>query len=93
MKKFFRVSGTFLFFAIILFKVWGGNSSLDQIKNDVASDAVRKYEIAKRQGDEVQICVQAGMVSAAYLQAEDEEHYNMWKSIEKNDCSYMDVQP
>jgi len=33
-----------------------------------------------------EICVQAGMVSAAYLQANDEPNYQKWKAIEKTDC-------
>jgi hypothetical protein len=30
--------------------------------------------------------VQAGMVSAAYLQANDSFNYNQWKATEKSDC-------
>lgn len=40
-----------------------------------ATDAVTQYEIAKRQGDKMQICVQAGFVTAAFLQAKDEKNY------------------
>lgn len=61
--------------------------SLDDIKKQVADDAVNQYNIAKRQGDKIQICVQAGIVSAAYLQAEDEINYNKWKAVEKSDCT------
>lgn len=56
------------------------------IENKVADDAVEQYNIAKRQGDKMQICVQAGFVSAAYLQAKDENNYRKWKSIQKTDC-------
>jgi hypothetical protein len=31
--------------------------------------------------------VQAGIVSAAFLQAQDETNYQKWKTIEKNDCA------
>lgn len=57
-----------------------------KIENQVAADAVNQYQIAKRQGDPMQICVQAGFVSAAYLQAKDEPNYQQWKSIESEDC-------
>lgn len=56
------------------------------IENKVARDAVEQYEIAKRQGDPMMVCVQAGMVSAAWLQAKNEPEYKKWKDIEKDDC-------
>jgi hypothetical protein len=59
---------------------------MQKIENQVAADSVKEYTIAKRQGDAMQICVQAGMVSAAYLQANDESNYQKWKAIEKTDC-------
>lgn len=57
------------------------------IHSQVAADAVAQYEIAKRQGDPIQVCVQAGLVSAAYLQAKDEPHYMAAKTTEKADCA------
>ncbi len=62
------------------------NQNMAQITNKVATDAVQQYEIAKRQGDPIQICVQAGFVSAAYLQAKDEVNYQAWKATERGDC-------
>lgn len=59
------------------------NQQLKSVQNQVAEDAVKQYDIAKRQGDKVQIYVQAQMVAAAYLQAQDEANYNKWKEIEK----------
>lgn len=56
------------------------------IETKVARDAVERYEIAKRQGDPMMVCVQAGMVSAAWLQAKNEREYSKWKDIEKADC-------
>ncbi len=61
--------------------------TMSGIEQQVAQDAVDQYNIAKRQGDAIQICVQAGLVSAAYLQAEDEGNYNLWKSTERSDCN------
>ena len=60
--------------------------SVQKIENQVAKDSVNQYHIAKNQGDPMQVCVQAGLVSAAYLQAEDTQNYNKWKAIEKSDC-------
>ncbi len=59
---------------------------MQKIENQVAVDAVNQYEIAKRQGNAIQICVQAGLVSAAYLQAKDENNYQQWKRTESEDC-------
>lgn len=61
-------------------------SFTSNILDEVANDAVKEYEIANRQGDKMMICVQAGMVAAAYLQAQNEPKYNEWMAIEKSDC-------
>lgn len=63
------------------------SSAMDNIYQKVADDAVAQYYIANRQGDKMQICVQAMQVSAAYLQAQDESNYQKWKDIEKIDCT------
>jgi hypothetical protein len=62
-------------------------TAVADIEKQVAADALAQYEIAKRQGDPMQTCVQAGFVSAAYLQAKDEGSYRQWKSVEKADCA------
>lgn len=54
------------------------------IEQKVAEDAVIEYEIAARQGDKMQMYVQAGMCCAAFLQAHDEANYRKWKDIEHN---------
>lgn len=57
------------------------------IHDKVAQDSVDQYEMVKRnKGSAVELCTYAGLVSAAYLQAKDEENYQKWKSIEKVDC-------
>ena len=62
-----------------------------RIENQVAEDSVREYEIAKRHGDSIEICVHAGLVTAAYLQAEDEANYIKWKQIQRADCKAAGV--
>ena len=62
------------------------SSQLKTVHSKVADDFVSKYQIAKREGDKMQVCVQAGFVSAAYLQAKDEANYQQWKQTEKADC-------
>ena len=62
-------------------------AGMADIHNQVANDAVTQYEIAKRQGDPIQVCVQAGLVSAGWLQAKDEARYVAAKATEKADCA------
>lgn len=84
------VGGIIVFFVFMGFFLGGNdpitNHTMQSIENKVAEDAVTQYEIAKNQGDKIQTCVQAGLVSASFLQAKDEENYNKWKAIEKQDC-------
>ena len=56
------------------------------IQNQVAADVVQQYGITQRNGTAMDRCVQAGMVAAAFLQAQDEANYQQWKAIEKKDC-------
>ena len=93
-KRQFSQGQKFLAILIVVSAVWWFAGGFDQqvahdmqkIENKVANDAVNEYEIAKRQGNLMQICVQAMQVSAGYLQAKDEPHYRQWKSIESDDC-------
>jgi hypothetical protein len=64
---------------------------MKSIEDQVAADAVTKYGIAKRNGSPMDICVQAGFVTAAYLEAKDEPHYAEWKATEKTDCAQAGI--
>ena len=59
---------------------------MNDIYKKVATDAVDQYNITKRNGTAIDICVHAGMVSAAYLQGKDEANYTIWKATEAADC-------
>lgn len=59
----------------------------------VAEEAEAEYNIAAKQGNKVQTCVQAGFVAAAYLQAKDETNYDLWKSREGADCAVASLTP
>jgi hypothetical protein len=54
---------------------------LDDITNQVAADAEAQYNMVEATGDLIQMQVQAGMVEAAYLQAQDNENYVKWHNI------------
>lgn len=64
----------------------GVDTQMQHIKNKVADDAVKQYNIAAQGGTPMDRCVQAGMVAAAYLQAQDQSDYDNWKATEKADC-------
>lgn len=59
---------------------------LQGVHDQVAADSLAQYEIAKRGGDKTQICVQASVVAAAYLQAKKEPEYQRWQAQSKADC-------
>jgi hypothetical protein len=61
-------------------------SEMNNIENQVALDAEKQYDIAKRSGNAIDTYVHAGLVAAAYLQAKDEANYSKWKEIEKHDA-------
>lgn len=65
---------------------------MKNIEVEVADSAVQEYHIAKQQGDPIQTCVQAGLVSAAWLQVKNQSEYNKWKAVEKQDCSSAGMQ-
>jgi hypothetical protein len=61
---------------------------MDDITAKVATDAVTQYEMVKRNnGSAVELCVQAGLVSAAYLQAHNEPEFKQWKATERTHCA------
>ena len=49
---------------------WGGG-----LERKVASDQIEKYEMAKRNGNKTDACIEAGVIAAAYLDAKDEDKY------------------
>lgn len=56
------------------------------VEKKVANDAIDQYNVARRVGDKTQVCVHAGLVAAAFLQAKDEAKYREWHAIEERDC-------
>ncbi len=66
--------------------VLDAGTGMDSLYQEVIDDSLQQYVIAKKQGDPIQTCVQAGLVSASYLQAKDTVNYEKWKKIEVSDC-------
>ncbi|MFG0232335.1 hypothetical protein [Achromobacter sp. 413638] len=72
---------------------WGGGldrqaaNNVQKIHDKVAQDAVEQYQIAAQSGEKRDVCLQARLVAAAYLQAKNESKYKQWKVTEQADCS------
>lgn len=82
---------TFVFLGLFYWFFGGGfdkqvASDLQGIHNKVATDAVEQYQIAVRNGTRIDRCVQAGMVTAAFLQAKNEKDYASWKAVQNAEC-------
>ena len=76
--------------------VFGGfdfwtESSMDDIYQQVAKDAEEQFRISLTGEDKIQICVQAGLVSAAHLQAKNGEEYRRWKQLEDRACAVAGI--
>lgn len=87
-----KVAGVLILVVAAWYFLGGGmqkhtSANLQGIHDQVARDAVDRYEIAKRNGTEKDACFQAGLVAAAYLQAKDEANYKQWKRTEESDCA------
>lgn len=86
-----------IFIGLIWFYFGGGlekqvEIDTQRIENQVALDAVKQYEIAKRNSSAMDAYVHAGLVAASYLQAKDEANYKKWKEIEKEEAKNAGMQ-
>ena len=61
------------------------------VNRTVIQQQLQQYEITRRSGDAMAQCVQAGLVRATYLQAQDEVQYQEWAYIEQVDCQRAGV--
>lgn len=88
-KLFCGILGAYLIFNLM--RAADPNSpesqkAMNDIHIKVANDAVKELELAMKGGDQAEICVRAGIVSAAYNQAHDEKNYLLAKKLEKKAC-------
>ncbi|WP_282087074.1 hypothetical protein [Aquimarina algiphila] len=92
MKKIIQfMLGGIITIVFLIFFFGGGleeqtKKEINKIENQVANDAVKQYEITKRNGSAMDAYIQAGLVTAAYLQANDEENYKRWKKVEEQEA-------
>ena len=92
-----NIIGGVIFSLILLWYFFGGGieqhatQDWGKIRMQVANDAVARYQMARKGGNAKDMCVQAGVVSAAFLQAHDEAQYLSWKNTEKLDCKIAGI--
>jgi len=97
MKKGLKILiGVIVFIGLIGYFFGGGiekqaQNQQHEVENQVALDAEKQYEIAKKNGKAIDAYVQAGLVAAAYLQANDEVNYKKWKDIESKEAKNAGV--
>ena len=60
--------------------------TMREIENQVAQDSIVQYNIAKRNGSQMEVCTYAGMVAAAWMQAKNEAEYARWRQIQSQEC-------
>lgn len=65
---------------------WIAGKQLDDIQVQTAEDLERQYNLMGSESTEIEKCVQAGVVAAAWLQAEDQIEYRNWKTTERSHC-------
>jgi hypothetical protein len=64
------------------------NQIVDQSRRQVLYDAMKQYDMVRQSdGSKVQLCVQAGLVVAAAIQAQDADELKRWQATQKADCS------
>lgn len=67
------------------------NDQMNTIYDQVLQDSIDQYNITKSANNSMDMCVHAGMVKAAMLQAKNDTGYNEWDNIEKEDCGRAGV--
>jgi hypothetical protein len=90
-NKLKTTTSAILFIACAWFFFGGGlektaANNMSKIEQQVADDAVKQYEISKKNGNSIETCIHAGMVAAAYLQAKDENNHKQWQQTQRQDC-------
>jgi hypothetical protein len=58
----------------------------EDVSRSVAEDAIKQYEIAKRNEQAADARLQAGIAATAYLDTKDEARHRKWKGIQKQEA-------
>lgn len=58
-----------------------------RVQRQTAEQVRQHYFIVASSGTPMDVCVQAGIVAAAYLQANDQDNYSLWVQTREDDCN------
>ncbi len=67
------------------------DQAVTDIEVQVAEDAEAQFKMVRASGTLIDQCVQAGLVAAAWLQAQDAGKYDQWKDVEERACANAGV--
>ena len=62
------------------------HASNGAVNNEVVRDSIKGYDTARSSGDAASICVHAGLVKEACIQAHDDQCAKEWAETERRDC-------
>jgi len=57
-----------------------------EFNQKVIDEAIAQYQMVARAGLKQEMCLRAGIVVEAHLQAKQEEDWRVWKQIQYRDC-------
>jgi len=60
----------------------GGSSTDSTVDGDMVATFTNAYAMAKRNGDVLNACVNAGLLATVFMQGNDEPNYRKWKQIQ-----------
>ena len=64
------------------------NAQLEDTKRQTpAEQAVAQYDLSQRRGNALDMCARAHRVVVAFLEANDQANYKIWKRRENVDCA------
>lgn len=63
------------------------DQAVNETYQDVATDFIQQYELTKQHGTDIDQCLAAQQVAAAYLHSGSTAQYAEWKTIEGKECA------
>ncbi len=90
MRNVVKIPLIFILLILIYFLFTTGSSDTGQYqtnetKNQVAQEAIKQYNIVKRNGSGIEASLHAGFVAEAFLQIGDKENYTKWIKIKEQE--------
>ncbi|PKV51696.1 hypothetical protein ATE84_3788 [Aquimarina sp. MAR_2010_214] len=90
MRNVVKIPLIFILLILIYFLFTTGSSDTNQhqinvTKNQVAQEAIKQYNIVKRNGPGMEASLHAGFVAEAFLKVGDSENHSKWTKIKEQE--------